>query len=77
MRREWCDAQPERLPDAAKPRFQAVNNADNFILILNGTISIMQTKALVCMVRKARLALSNFSMVLQGSIFVSYGNPCH
>ncbi len=22
MRREWCDAQPERLPDAAKPRFQ-------------------------------------------------------
>ena len=22
MRREWCDAEPERLPDAAKPRFQ-------------------------------------------------------
>ncbi|WP_213460412.1 phospholipase D-like domain-containing protein [Thiocapsa sp.] len=22
MRREWCDAQPERLPDAAKPRLQ-------------------------------------------------------
>jgi hypothetical protein len=22
MRREWCDAQPECLPDAAKPRFQ-------------------------------------------------------
>jgi hypothetical protein len=22
MRREWCDAEPERLPEAAKPRFQ-------------------------------------------------------
>ncbi len=22
LRREWCDAEPERLPDAAKPRFQ-------------------------------------------------------
>ncbi|MCU0833524.1 MAG: phospholipase D-like domain-containing protein [Chromatiaceae bacterium] len=22
MRREWCDAEPEKLPDAAKPRFQ-------------------------------------------------------
>jgi hypothetical protein len=22
MRREWCDAEPETLPDAAKPRFR-------------------------------------------------------
>ena len=22
MRREWCDAEPEKLPEAAKPRFR-------------------------------------------------------
>lgn len=26
MRREWCDSEPERLPDAAKPRFQRLHD---------------------------------------------------
>jgi phosphatidylserine/phosphatidylglycerophosphate/cardiolipin synthase-like enzyme len=35
MRREWCDAQPERLPDAAKPRFQRL-----YDFLANGKLQV-------------------------------------